>query len=68
MTGLLTDPTEIGQRRDASKPPLRPSSGPSRGVVQLARAQAKQRVPPAPPRYKKEKPENIRWLRPRNPW
>jgi hypothetical protein len=35
--------------------------GPTRGVAALARA--KNRVPPAPPRYKKEKPENIRWVR-----
>jgi hypothetical protein len=63
MNGLVTDQSVIGQRRDASKPPPRPSSGPSRGVVQLARAHAK-RIVPLPALPKKEKlPKNTIWVR-----
>ena len=47
MTDLITDGSVIGQRRDASKPPPRRHTGPSRGVTALARAHAKQIVPPS---------------------
>jgi hypothetical protein len=47
MTDLITDGSVIGQRRDASKPPPRRPTGPSRGVTALARAHAKQYVAPS---------------------
>jgi hypothetical protein len=47
MTDLITDGSVIGQRRDASKPPPRRRTGPSRGVAALARAHAKQYVAPS---------------------